>query len=86
MTTRSIHETLDSTDGRANCVDSAEEKLRHRTRELEHWLRSQGVDVRNEQRHLDEGSRERLYWHYGYLVGLRDALNALVREESLPLH
>lgn len=83
--TRSIHET-NSTDDRRVCVDNAEETLRHRIRELEHWLRGQGVDVRNEQRHLDEGSRERLYWHYGYLVGLRDALNALVREESLPLH
>lgn len=73
-----------------NCLhdgmDTAEHKLRHRIVELERWLRAQGVDVKSEQKQLDENSRERLYWHYGYLVGLRDALNALVREESLPLH
>lgn len=67
-------------------MDTGEGKVRHRIAELERWLSHQGVDVKSEQTHLDENSPERLYWHYGYLIGLRDALNALVREESLPLH
>lgn len=62
------------------------EAVRRRIAELETWLRQQGVDVRKEQSHLDEGSRERLYWHYGYLVGLRDALNATTRDASVHLH
>ena len=47
-----------------------------RVRELDRWLDEQDVDVRIEQKHLDEGTRERIYWHYGYMVALRDALKA----------
>lgn len=67
-------------------VETAEDKVRRRIAKLEVWLREQGVDVKREQAHLDKNSRERLYWHYGYLIGLRDALNAVVREDALPLH
>lgn len=65
---------------------SQERAIRKRISDLEEWLGLQGVDVKREQAHLDEGGRERLYWHYGYLVGLRDAVNALTRAESLHLH
>lgn len=27
-----------------------------------------------EQKHLDAGSEPRDYWHFGYMIGLRDAL------------
>lgn len=64
----------------------SENVIRRRIAVLDAWLRAQGVDVKQEQAHLNEGSRERLYWHYGYLSGLRDAVNALVRAEKLPLH
>lgn len=30
-----------------------------------------------EQKHLDERTTERYYWHYGYLVALRDMLRFL---------
>lgn len=65
---------------------TSERAIRKRIAELEEWLELQGVEVKKEQAHLDEGSRERLYWHFGYLVGLRDALNALTRSEALHLH
>jgi len=58
------------------------DKVRRRIDALERWLRRQGVYVKNAQAHLDEGSLERLYWHYGYLSGLRDALNAVTLPES----
>ena len=53
---------------------------------LESWLHEKGVDVKFEHGHIEQFSHERLYWHFGYLVGLRDALNALVRNESQTLH
>jgi hypothetical protein len=64
----------------------SEAAIHRRIAELEEWLKRQGVDVKREQAHLDEGSRERLYWHYGYLVGLRDAVKALTKAEALHLH
>ena len=39
---------------------------------LEYFLATQDVDVKEEQAQLNLGSRERLYWHYGYLVALKD--------------
>ena len=35
---------------------------------------SERATVLNEQRHLDEGSAERAYWHAGYAQALRDVL------------
>ena len=35
----------------------------------------------SEQRHLSEGSRERAYWRYGYMVALRDVLRFLEDHE-----
>ena len=29
------------------------------------WLTAQGLDMRRENAHEDEGSRDRLYWRYG---------------------
>mgnify|MGYP001570043791 CR=1 FL=1 len=65
---------------------TSERAIRKRISTLEEWLELQGVDVKREQAHLADGSRERLYWHYGYLVGLRDAVNALTSTEALHLH
>jgi hypothetical protein len=41
------------------------------------WLTSQGLDLRSDTAHADEGSRDRLYWRYGYFVGLRQAMALL---------
>lgn len=38
------------------------------------WLTAQGLDLRHENAHQDEGSRDRLYWRYGYFEGLKRAL------------
>lgn len=56
---------------------SKTETIYERIGKLEAWLAEQGVDVKDEQAHLNDGSRERLYWHYGYLIGLRDAMKAV---------
>ena len=49
------------------------------------WLASQGIDPRSDSAHADEGSRDRLYWRYGYLVGLKQAL-ALLTHRGATLH
>ena len=36
------------------------------------WLSKNAPEVEVEQRHLDEGTQERAYWHFGYLMALRD--------------
>ena len=35
-----------------------------------------------EQRHLDAGTPEREYWHYGYMVALRDVIRLLTGQTS----
>ena len=53
------------------------ERLRAREEEQTAWLLAHHPEVFAEQRHLDEGSQARAYWHYGYLVALRDVLKLL---------
>jgi len=36
-----------------------------------------GNDASRNQRHLDEGTTERTYWHYGYASALKDVLGIL---------
>lgn len=51
--------------------------IRERIHKLELWLVAHGRDVDLEQAHLSDGSRERAYWHYGYLCALRDVLKLI---------
>lgn len=47
-------------------------------------LAAQGLEPRDDDAHADEGSRDRLYWRYGYYVGLKQALAMLTsRGETL---
>ena len=45
--------------------------------ELGMWLTAQGLDLHSDQAHIDEGSRDRLYFSYGYFAGLKKALATL---------
>lgn len=55
-------------------------KIENRIRDLSVWLEENATDCRAEQKHLEEGSHERAYWHYGYMVALRDTLALLTGE------
>ena len=44
------------------------------------WLTARGLDVRHENAHQDEGSRDRLFWRYGYFEGLKRALALLAAD------
>lgn len=54
--------------------------LQKRILRIEEWLTVNAPHCASEQRHLDEGSSERAYWHYGYLMALRDVRAALGEE------
>ena len=56
--------------------------LRGEMAALAEWLGAQGLDVQVENAHQDEGSRDRLYWRYGYFVGLKRAIALLVGERA----
>jgi len=44
---------------------------------IREWLAQQGEDTEFEQKHLDDGSSERAYWHHGYQAALDDLLRLL---------
>ena len=56
---------------------SAEAALHREIVELAEWLAAQGLDPRGEHAHAHEGSRDQLYWRYGYFIGLKQALATL---------
>jgi len=59
-----------SNSGRAR--PHLEALLERRIAPLEKWLEEHAPHCATEQAHLNEGTRERAYWHYGYVVALTD--------------
>lgn len=57
---------------------SAEAALRREIAKLAEWLEDQGLDLRGE-RDRAHGSRDQLYWRFGYLMGMKQALALLTR-------
>ncbi len=55
--------------------------VEERAKGLIEWLQKNGADCFHEQRHLDEGTSERVYWHYGYMVALQDMLRFLTGDK-----
>lgn len=63
---------------------SAEAKLRREIAKLTEWLENQGIDLRAE-RDRPHGGRDQLYWRFGYLMGMKQAL-ALLTGCAATLH
>lgn len=57
--------------------DRLEALLKKRQNEIEKFLMKDHIEVFAEQKHLDRGSVERAYWHYGYLAAMRDIINRM---------
>lgn len=55
--------------------------LEQRVKGIGEWLDKNGAACFTEQRHLREGTPERIYWHYGYMVAVRDVLRFLTGEK-----
>lgn len=58
-------------------VEAAHKRIARRRGDQRAWLNEHAPEVFEEQSHLNEGSRERTYWHYGYMVALSDVLRLL---------
>lgn len=58
-------------------------KIEKRAADLADWLKENAPECASEQKHLDEGTEARAYWHYGYLTALRDVVR-LMTSESRP--
>jgi hypothetical protein len=58
---------------------SAEAAVYREIAKLAEWLAAQGIDVQNDHANADEGSRDKLYLHYGYFIGLKRALAMLTK-------
>lgn len=56
--------------------------LRRRRNELIAWLRREDPACFSQQKHLEEGTGERVYWHYGYLSAVRDTLRLLSQKRA----
>jgi hypothetical protein len=46
--------------------------LRERAVHVSEWLQKESPQCFTDQRHLDFGTPERVYWHFGYLSALND--------------
>lgn len=60
------------------------ERLKQRAAAIELWLAEQGGGAVQAHRHLDAGTPEREYWHYGYMVALRDIIRLLSGQTQIP--
>jgi len=52
-----------------------EDLIASRIESLKKWISDNCPSCETDQKHLDEGTVERAYWHYGYLCALRDVFN-----------
>jgi hypothetical protein len=51
--------------------------IRTRLQGIREWMAEEAPYVTTDQRHLDEHTPERAYWHYGYQAALGDVLALL---------
>ena len=56
--------------------------IRQKIERASKWLESTAPLCATEQKHLEEGSQERAYWHLGYLAALRDVLRFLTTRST----
>lgn len=59
-----------------------EARLRERAHALEGWLRDEAPYTGFDQKHTQEHTPERAYWHHGYMMALRDVLRLAERSTA----
>jgi hypothetical protein len=57
-----------------------DQKIKQRADDTYVWLQENHPECQKEQAHLDKGTPERAYWHFGYYMALRDIL-ALMNQQ-----
>jgi hypothetical protein len=87
MKTKSLQPAIPTGSGSlpVSTPRDAEALLDNEIAALREWLAAQGLDLQGDTAHADEGSRDRLYWHYGYFMGLKHA-QALLTSRGSTLH
>jgi hypothetical protein len=64
-------------------IESAQmQALSRRVAELTRWLAENAPACETAQKHLDQGTVEQAYWHYGYLCALRDVESMMTRRSA----
>jgi hypothetical protein len=63
-------------------IKNADDILLKRITQLKEWLLQNGQGCQHRQAHLDAGSIERVYWHYGYLMALQDVRRLLAGDSK----
>ena len=58
--------------------------LQQRAADLTEWIQKESPECFTEQKHLDQGTQERGYWHFGYLSALNDVLGLLLSPKKNP--
>lgn len=61
-----------------------DKRLLQRIADIEEMLRND--PCLHEQKHLDAGTSESTYWHYGYMIALRDVLRLDAPEGTTEYH
>jgi hypothetical protein len=56
--------------------------ISRRAEELTRWLADKASYCMATQKHLEEGSIEQAYWHYGYLCALRDVVTMIEKRST----
>jgi hypothetical protein len=65
------------------CIDPAQvQALSEKANGLTGWLTENAPYCETSQKHLETGTVEQAYWHYGYLCASRDILALLSRPSS----
>ena len=65
------------------CLDEEDVRaMSEKISAMSRWLNKNAPYCETSQKHLDEGTIERAYWHYGYVCGARDFLALLDRRSS----
>lgn len=56
------------------------QKIENRVESLTEWLNDKGKDIVKDQKHLDANTPEQIYWHFGYLMALKDVVKLIKKE------
>ena len=62
-----------------------EKRTKDRIKVIERWLAENGGEYNKKQSHLVDNTTEQIYWHYGYMMALKDTL-CLLRKEIARLN
>ena len=65
------------------CIEEASvESINAKAAGLTRWLAENAPDCETSQKHLEPGTVEQAYWHYGYACAAKDLLGLIFKRSS----